>query len=362
MIQPSAAPAPDPSQPLEAPGFALRGATTSDLEALLALSRHLNTVNLPHERGHLQSLLECSEASFRGELPPPRCKYVFLLWDEQRGHAVGSSSIIAQLGRKDAPYIYFDVLEEERYSAGLDRHFHHELLRLGFSYDGPTELGGLVMQPEYRRAPTRLGRFISYSRFAFIAARRSLFQSELLAELLPPLEADGTSHLWEALGRRFTNMSYAEADLMSSHDKDFIRDLFPRGDIHTTLLNEQARAVVGQVGERTLGVERLLRAIGFRYAWRVDPFDGGPHFVAATDEVPLIRATRAVDAPTVLEPDAAFRAGIVMRLEAGPPYMRAMLSRVGVADSSALPEQTLAEMRRTWGWSPGQTCWLMDWT
>ena len=36
------------------------------------------------------------------------------------------------------------MLDEERYSKSIDKHFHHKVLRLGFSYKGPTELGGLV--------------------------------------------------------------------------------------------------------------------------------------------------------------------------------------------------------------------------
>jgi arginine N-succinyltransferase len=58
---------------------------------------------------------------------------------------------------------------------------------------------------------------------------------EVLAELMPPLEPDGTSHLWEALGRRFTDMSYAEADLLSKKNKEFIKALFPESPIYATL-------------------------------------------------------------------------------------------------------------------------------
>ena len=36
----------------------------------------------------------------------------------------------------------------------------------------------------------------------------------------------------------------------------------------------------------------MLRAIGFNYAERIDPFDGGPHFHARTDEITLVKATR----------------------------------------------------------------------
>jgi arginine N-succinyltransferase len=346
---------------LEFGRYSVTGATRADLEPLLALARHLNTVNLPHDRAHLTKLLDCSELSFRGELAPPHRKYVFLLWDEVQGRAVGSSSIIAQLGRRDAPYIYFDVIEEQRYSSALDRHFHHSYLRLGFSYEGPTELGGLVIEPSYRRAPERLGRFISYMRFAFIAAQRDLFQKQLLAELLPPLLADGRSHLWEALGRRFTGMTYAEADLMSSHDKDFIRDLFPRGDIYTTLLDDEARAVIGQVGEQTRGVERMLHAVGFRYARRVDPFDGGPHFVAQTDDVPLIQSARALLQPQALNGEILDRQGLVLSLESGPPFARACLTEVSSDAPDVLPAVTLERLAAHGLAAHKREHWVIDW-
>ena len=96
--------------------------------------------------------------------------------------------------------------------------------------------------PEYRRAPERLGTMISYVRFLYLAAHPQLFRDEVLAELLPPLEPDGTSHLWEALGRHFTDMSYAEADRLSKKNKEFIKALFPEGVIYASLLPKDAQA------------------------------------------------------------------------------------------------------------------------
>ena len=137
-------------------------------------------------------------------------------------------------------------------------------------------------------------------RFLYIAMHRELFQDELLAELLPPLEPDGTSHLWEALGRHFTGMSYAEADLLSRKNKEFIRDLFPSGIDLRVAARPEAQAVIGKVGAQTRGVEKLLRRIGFRYADRIDPFDGGPHFIAEADEITLIASTRRVRVASAL--------------------------------------------------------------
>ena len=144
----------------QTPRYEIRGATSADEDALLALAAHLNTVNLPNDRGSVRELLQHAEHSFDGSLALAKRKYVFLLWDLEQGIAIGTSSIIAQLGRRDAPYIYFDVIDEERYSRSLDKHFHHTLLRLGFSYEGPTELGGLVVAPSERGSPERLGRFV----------------------------------------------------------------------------------------------------------------------------------------------------------------------------------------------------------
>jgi arginine N-succinyltransferase len=313
--------------------FEIRGAGSADEDALLALARHLNSVNLPHDRAHVKRLLEHSEKSFRGEVPERRRKFVFLICARAGGDALGTSTIVAQLGRRDAPYIYLDVVDEEKYSSALDRHFHHTVLRIGFSYDGPTELGGLVVAPQHRSAPERLGLLISYVRFLYIAAHPSLFRQQLLAELMPPLEPDGTSHLWEALGRRFTGMSYAEADLLSSENKSFIRDLFPSGSIYASLLSPEAQSVIGKVGAQTRGVEKMLRRAGFRYAKRIDPFDGGPHFIAQAEEVSLLAATRRAKV-VVGHPGAAPRT-LVGRTLVEAPFFRAVAVPALLADDTA---------------------------
>jgi arginine N-succinyltransferase len=304
----------------------IRGALMTDEEALLALARHLNSVNLPNDRDHVRRLLEHSEKSFRGEVPERKRRFVFLLCDRETGEALGTSSIIAQLGRRDAPYIYLDVIDEEKYSSTLDRHFHHTVLHIGFSYDGPTELGGLVVAPQHRAAPERFGRLISYVRFVYIAEHRALFRDHLLAELLPPLEPDGTSHLWEAFGRRFTGMSYAEADRLSSENKSFIRDLFPSGNVYASLLSDDARSVIGKVGGQTKGVEKMLRRVGFRYARRIDPFDGGPHFVAPVEEVTLIQEMRRLPL-RIGTPDANAPQALVARSLPDAPFFRALAVR-----------------------------------
>ena len=323
------------------PAYEIRAALPSDEDELLAVARHLNTVNLPHDRGRIQELLSVSQKSFTEELPPSRREYVFALRDLASGKVIGTSMVIGQLGRRDAPYIFFDVLDEEKYSQSLDTHFNHTVLRIGYSYNGPTEIGGLILLPEYRRVPERLGQFLSYVRFLFIAAHRPCFRDEVLAELLPPLEADGTSHLWEALGRHFTHLSYAEADVLSKRNKEFIKQLFPEGTIYASVLSQDARDAIGKVGLQTRGVEKMLRRIGFRYAHRVDPFDGGPHFTAPTDEISLVNATRRTGVVDLAPVGSLKKRGLVAVETPKAPFFRSVLGGVEQAPHGVVLEENV---------------------
>jgi len=340
--------------------FEIRGALKSDEDQLLAVAEHLDTVNLPDDRDEIRGILEHATDSFTGAIKDPRRRqYVFVLVDLKKNKIVGTSMIIGQLGRRDAPYIYLDVIQEERYSASIDKHFNHTTLNVGYSYNGPTEIGGLVLSPEYRRVPERLGLFISYVRFLFIKAHREWFRDEILAELLPPLEPDGTSHLWDALGRHFTDLSYAEADRLSKKNKEFIRGLFPEGTIYASLLPKQAQDVIGKVGARTKGVEKMLRRIGFRYAERVDPFDGGPHFVAPTDEITLVQQTQKLKIARTLAKKEHPKHGSLVGVDLqAPPYFRSVLTSVVIdaeGASCAIDEGAAQHL----GISVGDEAWIL---
>jgi arginine N-succinyltransferase len=281
------------------PGFVIRDIAPEDLDDFQRAAVHLDSVNLPDDRGALAQIIERSRRSFAavaaGAAEPPakdRC-YVFVAAERESGRVVGSSMIFPQHGSRKAPHVYFDVLEEERYSETLDRHFVHRVLRIGYNYKGLTEVGGLVVLPELRRHPERLGRLLMSVRFLYIARHRASFRDEVLSELLPPLEPDGTSLLWESLGRKFTGLTYQEADRLSQDNKEFIRTLFPQDPLYATLLPPHVQELIGKVGPDTKAVEKVLREVGFSYAHRIDPFDGGPHFHARTDDITLVRGTRA---------------------------------------------------------------------
>ena len=324
---------------------------------MLAVAEHLDTVNLPAERGHIEGILDRSEKSFAAEVPVVEREFVFVLEDLAKKKIIGTSIIYAQHGTKRAPHIFFRVENDERYSVTLDKHFIHQTLRIGYNYDGPTEIGGLILLPEYRRTAESLGKALSYVRFLFMRMHRPLFRANVLSELLPPLEPDGTSKLWEALGRKFTNLTYQEADLLSKDNKEFIHALFPDDPIHTELLPDDVRKQIGQVGPDTRAVESMLRRIGFEYAQQIDPFDGGPHFTAKTDDISIIQDAAEVSVKIIPEADAERPwAVIAVQTSNTRPQFRAIGTRVIPMEGASVG--ITEDARQRLAIEDGQKVWL----
>ena len=341
--------------------FLFREAGWDDEDAIYDLARYLNTLNLPPERAFIHELLERSLASFDGleDFNQDR-RFVFVLEDPD-GKVIGTSMIHAQHGTFDQPHVFFTVTTEERHGLlgpipddeGEERfehvHMEHTMLYLSQTYKGPSELGGLVMHPDWRGHPERLGRLLSLGRFVFIAAFRSWIRDRLLAELLPPLyEGPGgstMSPLWDALGRRFTGLSYTEADRLSRINKSFIWDLFPRMPVQASLLPESVQKIIGTVGPNTVGALQLLESVGFRYTGRVDPFDGGPHVEAETDSVTLVRDARAYRAEPG-EPVASALPAIVGTRSESFPHFRAISTPVLAPDDAEVVRLSAAAMAR----------------
>jgi arginine N-succinyltransferase len=274
--------------------FLLREAIPSDLEQLRALARRLNTLNLPNDSARLQKLIDISRASFGGVYREAKYRdYLFVMEDVEQQRLIGSCLIIAQHGTYERPAVYFNVREEQKYSTTLDKHFIHQVLQLTFHYDGPTEIGGLILHPDYRGHQLKLGKLLSFVRLLFIGLHRDLFRDRIVAELLPPLNPDGTSALWDCLGHSFTDLDYQSADLLSRDNVEFIRSLFPSTPIYTSLLPDHVRNLIGVVGTHTRPARAMLEKIGFRWDHSIDPFDGGPTFaVDANRCAPIQRSQR----------------------------------------------------------------------
>ena len=271
--------------------YLIRSARTSDLKQLNELAKQFTLLNLPADKKVIGQKVEKSQASFAGKLGISEADYMFVVEDLEDKILAGSSQLLGKKGTEDKPAFSFQMLKQERFSKDLGVGFIHQILRLKVETDGSAEVGGLVVDRAYRRIPEKLGRQISLVRFFYVAMNREKFGLQIHAEMAPPLTEEGRSEFWEALGRRFTGMPYAEADSLSQQNKGFIQDLFPEEDIYMALLDSRARLVVGRVAEETQAAEHMLKGLGFQATDEVDPFDGGPHLAAKIDEIPLVKDT-----------------------------------------------------------------------
>src|SRR5277367_5593805 len=96
--------------------FLIREAVPEDLDQLLDVARHLDTVNLPNDRGILERIIDLATRSFAESVDVWKREYLFVLADLESGKLIGTCMIHAQHGTRKSPHIFFEVLEEERYS------------------------------------------------------------------------------------------------------------------------------------------------------------------------------------------------------------------------------------------------------
>lgn len=287
--------------------FLVREAALADAPRILQLSRLLDSINLPTEEGDLAALIEQSVVSFRGQATSREAGVYLFVLEEVESHAiVGTAMILAKHGTPDSPHFYLEMAEDQRYSKTLKKMFRHTYLTLRRCIDGPTEVGGLVVDPIHRRHPAKIGKQLSFIRFLYMAMYPERFEDEVLAEMMPPLTEEGESLFWECYGKRVTGLNFREADKLSTKDKEFIDALFPSIPLYVSMLPLAVQEQIGTVGADTQGAVHLLEKIGLRFLRQVDPFDAGPFYGAPLKDLVLVQQFRryrvaAVGAKQIVE-------------------------------------------------------------
>ncbi len=294
------------------PLFVVRRAMVSDLPTLHKMSKMVHFINLPPDQEILADKIRNSRKSFlraarnaktvhkpkgpsvtggMSEKTAMADIFMFVLEEINTEGCIGTSQLVSQMGGPGHPNVCFKLETREKYANDLKFGARHTVARVHLDESGPTELGGLVLQPSFRGHKMKLGRFIALVRFHFIGLHRKMFRQTILAELMAPISPNGESLVWDTLGRRFIPLSYEEADRFCQYSREFMMELLPAGDIHLSLLPPAARAQIGEVGPETLPARRMLERLGFKYEGFVDPFDGGPYVTAKTDDIDLVKNT-----------------------------------------------------------------------
>lgn len=165
------------------------------------------------------------------------------------------------------------------------------------SLNGMSEVGGLFLSSESRIKG--LGRLLARARYLFIAHHRHRFADRIFSQLRGYLDAHGNSPFWDALGRKYTGISFAEASaLRARHGSGAIAAMFPREPIPIKDIEVELMELLGMVHPEGRGAERLLRHEGFRDAANIDLLEAGPNLTATTDQLLAMKTSRR-------SPDAA---------------------------------------------------------
>ncbi len=273
--------------------FRIRSARRSDLRSFYNLAKLTGGgfTNLPAEKATLEAKLETSSRGFEREDDTPGDDlYVFMLENVATKQIRGTCQVFGAVGSNHAFYSYLISTLTQK-SAELGATFRNQLLNLTTDLEGASEVGGLFLHPHERAGG--LGMLLARSRYLFIKSHRKRFGDTILAELRGVMDEGGHSPFWDAIGGRFFDMTFPQADEFNAiHGTQFIADLFPKSPIYVSMLPETARAVMGQPHPTGRAALKMLEKEGFVWDGYVDIFDGGPTVTARTDDVRSIRDAR----------------------------------------------------------------------
>ncbi|WP_293760038.1 arginine N-succinyltransferase [uncultured Aquitalea sp.] len=274
----------------------IRPIAHSDLDGLMNLARSagVGLTSLPVNEDRLSRRISRSVLSFAGELDRADQGYVFVLEDSETGQVGGICALEAAVGLKE-PWYNYRVGTIVHASEELGVYSRHETLFLSNDHTGYSELCTLFLHPDFR--VNRNGGLLSKSRFLFLAQFPHLFGKTVVAEMRGVSDVEGRSPFWEALGRHFFSIDFAQADYLTGvGQKAFVAELMPKHPVYVDFLPPEAQAVIGKTHENTRPAVAMLESEGFRYEGYVDIFDAGPTVQAYVSEIRAVKDSRLVTA------------------------------------------------------------------
>jgi arginine N-succinyltransferase len=272
--------------------FIIRPIENKDLEGLMELLKESGhgLTTLPRDRTVLKRRITHSVRSFSDrEAGRPRGEdYLFVMEELFTGVLVGVCGIISKIGGFE-PYYFYRVEEHTHESKSIHVNNTIRTLHFHFIHNGPAEICSLYLHPKYRNSQN--GRFLSLSRFLFMAENRQHFEDEVIAEMRGMVNDAGHSPFWDAVGAKFFKIDFPAADYQSMKSKRFIEELMPKCPIIANLLPEEAQEVIGRVHPKTEPALRILEQEGFSFSGMVGIFEPGPVMSAPLDGIRTVHGS-----------------------------------------------------------------------
>ena len=266
--------------------FIIQLAEQNDFPSLFELAQKYCMTNLPSDKKLLRHKIEVSQQSFNEILPREERSFLFVLkLLKDKNKVIGSSQLTVKCGTKTTP----------NYSLKIETKNTNSYMQLKKNEDGPSYLGGLVLDQSWRRHTEKPGKQISLIRFLFTAMNLNLFKSYLHAEIAPWLDEKGENPFFKYFVQKYVDLTVQEIDYLTLTNKDKLFENFPKHKIFISLLPQIVQKTLGCSGKNSAPAEHILKQQNFQFIGEVDPFDGGPYMQAKTKEVPLVKHTRRVN-------------------------------------------------------------------
>lgn len=271
----------------------LRPCRMADLPAVerIAEASAIGITSLPPDRDKLYEKIRNSTHSFAAEVDVNGEElYFFVLEDSATGAIVGTSGIVASAGFHDRFYSYRnEIIVHASQELGVSNKIHS--LHLCHDLTGYSLLTSFYIDPAY--SVTRWPQLLSRARLLFIAEHPERFADKLAAENPGLCDDAGNSPFWDAVGRRFFNMDYPQAEKLSGgRSKTFIAELMPQYPIYVPLLPADAKLAIGQLHPSAELPFSILLEEGFEADTYIDIFDGGPTVEARINTLRSITGSR----------------------------------------------------------------------
>jgi arginine N-succinyltransferase len=216
--------------------------------------------------------------------------FLFVLEDVVVKKIVGCAAIIANVGER-TPFYSYKIHTVTRICPSLKLRKTYKTLMLVNDFQDASEIASLYLDPRYRKDGN--GLLLSRSRFLFMSAFKGYFSSQVIADMRGYLNHRGHSPFWEAVGKHFFTLEFAEADRLTTlTDKQFIADLMPRHPIYVPILPKSAQQVIGKTHPETRSALKILQREGFVNHNYIDIFDAGPTLDVEREQIKTIQQSR----------------------------------------------------------------------
>jgi arginine N-succinyltransferase len=257
--------------------FVVRPVHVADIPALEALAETATpgVHTLPRTRKSIAHAVERSTASFASRPERPGEEAYFFVLESAEDKALAGTATIAATAGSYGTFFAFrnDVIQQV--SRDLDISHSVHALSLCSDLTGHSQLSGFYLRNR-RRAGSE-AQLLSRARLLFAALAPQRFSDRFFAAMAGITDVNACSPFWEALGRKFFQMDFLEAEriIEGARNRTLIVELMPHYPVYVPLLPHDAQAAMGRVHTEGALPLRILSDEGFEPDKYIDLFDGG---------------------------------------------------------------------------------------